>query len=233
MRAMILAAGRGERMGQLTRDLPKPLIPIAGKALIVHQIERLRDTGFTDLVINIAYRLEQIRAHLGSGKKLGVKIEYSTEPEGALDTGGGIAAAATLLGPDPFLVVNCDVWTNFDFSKLSSPPDQAHLVLVPNPTHNPDGDFCLSEGKIVIRNSPKLTFAGIGVYRPELFSGDHPARFSLAYLLRNAATRGTVSAELYLGKWIDVGTVDRLNELKVLLRSENGARNPVDLDSYD
>lgn len=211
---MILAAGRGERMGQLTRDLPKPLIAIAGKALIVHQIERLRDAGFTDLVINLAYRGDQIRAHLGTGEKFGVAIEYSTEAHGALDTGGGIAAAVTLLGPDPFLVVNCDVWTNFDFSILSAPAGQAHLVLVPNPTHNPAGDFCLSAGKIVIRSQPKLTFAGIGVYRPELFSGDHPQRFPLAPLLLAAASRGAVSAELYPGEWLDVGTVARLNKAK-------------------
>lgn len=216
MRAMILAAGRGERMGHLTRNLPKPLIAIAGKALIVHQIERLRDAGFTDFVINLAYRGDQIRAHLGTGQKFGVAIEYSEEPDGALDTGGGIAAALKLLGRDPFTVVNCDVWTNFDFSTLSIPTGQAHLVLIPNPPHNPEGDFCLSAGKVTVGSGPKLTFAGIGVYRNELFSGEHPARFPLAPLLLAAASRGAVSAELFSGGWIDVGTVDRLNNAKEL-----------------
>jgi MurNAc alpha-1-phosphate uridylyltransferase len=214
MRAMILAAGRGERMGHLTRSIPKPLIPIAGKALIVYQIERLRDAGFSELVINLAYRSSQIRAHLGTGREFGVVIEYSEEPAGALDTGGGIAAALKLLSPDPFIVVNCDIWTDFDFSKLSAPTGQAHLVLVPNPGHNPDGDFCLADGKISPGPGAKLTFAGIGVYRHALFSNVRTTRFPLAPVLLEAAVRHAVSAELFQGDWIDVGTEDRLNNAK-------------------
>ncbi len=224
---MILAAGRGERMGHLTRHLPKPLITIAGKALIVYQIERLRDAGFTDLVINLAYRGDQIKEHLDDGSKFGVGIDYSFEPDGALDTGGGIAAAQTLLGPDPFLVVNCDIWTSFDYAALSAPTGEAHLVLVPNPSHNPDGDFCLSAGKIVIRSQPKLTFAGIGVYRPELFAGTHPTRFALAPLLVAAASRGAVSGELFTGQWLDVGTPERLNNAKDLVATHHMADKSV------
>ncbi len=214
MQAMILAAGRGERMGQLTQSVPKPLITIAGKALIVHQIERLRDAGFSQLVINLAYRGAQIREHLGSGRDLGVSIEYSQEPNGALDTGGGIARARDLLGPEPFTVVNCDVWTDFDFSTLKAPTGQAHLILVPNPEHNPDGDFRLMDGKVVPDGHPKLTFAGIGVYRVDLFTDELPSRFPLAPVLNDAAVRGLVSGELFRGTWIDVGTEDRLNNAK-------------------
>jgi MurNAc alpha-1-phosphate uridylyltransferase len=214
MHAMILAAGRGERMGQLTESLPKPLLPVAGKALIVHQIEQLRDAGFSELVINLAYRGAQIRAHLGSGQNFGVSIEYSEEPTGALDTGGGIAKALDLLGPEPFTVVNCDVWSDFDFSTLSPPANLAHLVLVPNPAHNPNGDFCLSNGKILAEGSPKLTFAGIGVYRADLFRDGYPSRFALAPILKAAAANGLVSGELFRGTWLDVGTPDRLNNAK-------------------
>jgi MurNAc alpha-1-phosphate uridylyltransferase len=227
MHAMILAAGRGERMRHLTRNLPKPLIPIAGKALIVHQIERLRDAGFANLVINLAYRGEQIRAHLGTGGNFGVSIKYSEEPGGALDTGGGVARALDLLGPEPFAVVNCDVWTDFDFSTLAAPAGQAHLILVPNPEHNPDGDFCLSNGKIVTDSSPKLTFAGIGVYRADLFDGEGSARFALAPLLKEAAKRNMVSAELFRGGWLDIGTPDRLNKAKRYAAARHKGRKPV------
>ncbi len=227
MHAMILAAGRGERMGQLTQSVPKPLITIAGKALIVHQIERLRDAGFSRLVINLAYRGAQIRAHLGTGQSLGVSIEYSEEPNGALDTGGGIARALDLLGAEPFIVVNCDLWSDFDFSTLKAPADHAHLVLVPNPEHNPEGDFCLSDGKIVPGSGPKRTFAGIGVYGAELFGDGHPLRYPLAPLLNAAAARGLVSGELYRGAWLDVGTPDRLNNANKSAAVRHSADKPV------
>ena len=227
MHAMILAAGRGERMGQLTRSVPKPLITIAGKALIVHQIERLRDAGFSRLVINLAYRGAQIRAHLGTGQRLGVSIEYSEEPNGALDTGGGIARALDLLGAEPFIVVNCDIWSGFDFSTLKAPAGQAHLVLVPNPEHNPDGDFCLSDGKVLPGCSPKLTFAGIGVYQAELFNDGHPSRYPLAPILNAAAAQGLVSGELFRGAWLDVGTPARLNNAKLDAAMRQNTNKPV------
>ncbi len=210
MRAMIMAAGRGERMRHLTEHVPKPLISIAGKPMIIHHIERLRDAGLNELVINIAYRGEQIRAHLGSGRAFGVKIEYSQEPPDALETGGGIAAALKLLGNGPFVVVNSDIWTDFDFSMLSAPAGDAHLVLVPNPPHNPNGDFSLRNGEIIHGGGEMATFAGIGAYRPSLFRTPHPPRFALAPLLQVAARSGRVSAELYQGQWLDVGTPERL-----------------------
>jgi MurNAc alpha-1-phosphate uridylyltransferase len=214
MRAMILAAGRGERMGHLTARVPKPLITIAGKAMIVHHLERLRSAGVTEFVINLAYRGAQIRAHLGGGEKFGVHIEYSQEPEGALETGGGIAAALALLGDGAFIVVNSDIWTDFDFATLRPPAGDAHLVLVPNPAHNPSGDFRLIGHKIVPNGGEKSTFSGIGVYLPRLFQTQRQARFALAPVLREAARGGRVSAELYEGRWIDVGTPERLKMAK-------------------
>jgi MurNAc alpha-1-phosphate uridylyltransferase len=217
MRAMILAAGRGTRMGQLTDELPKPLIPISGKTLIEHQIERLRCAGIHELVINLAYRGAQIREHLGNGKSLGVSIDYAEEPEDAFETGGGIAAALDLLGDEPFAVANSDVWTNFDFSTLTAPVGAAHLVLVPNPSHNPKGDFCLSNG-VIGDVGESLTFSGIGVYKPALFAGKHPPRFPLGPLLVDAARRREVSAERFTGCWIDVGTPARLDLVKDIVR---------------
>jgi len=207
---MILAAGRGERMGALTDRIPKPLLEIAGKTLIDTVIERLVASGITELVVNIAYRGEQIRQHLGDGRGLGARIEYSVEPDGALETGGGIVAALDLLGPAPFITVNSDVWTDFDFAGLGEPAGSAHLVLVPNPDHNRTGDFRLMDGKIVEIGGIMLTFSGIAVYRPELFAGRKARRFPLAPVLHEAARAGQVSGQLYRGRWLDVGTPERL-----------------------
>jgi MurNAc alpha-1-phosphate uridylyltransferase len=227
MRAMILAAGRGKRMRKLTDHVPKPLIEIAGKALIVHQIERLCAAGITELVINLAYRGEQIRARLGDGRKFGAHIEYSEEPADALETGGGIAAALNLLGDEPFAVVNCDAWTDFDFSSLRAPEGEAHLVLVPNPPHHRDGDFYLLDGNVVTAGGEKATFAGIAAYRPSLFRAPRPPRFALAPLLHEAVRHGTVSAELYRGLWIDVGTPERLNLAKSFAAMHHFTQSPV------
>ena len=222
MRAMILAAGRGARMGELTQHVPKPLIPVAGKSLIEHLIERLRAAGLCEIVINLDYRGEQIRTHLGNGDKLGVSVTYSQEPAGALDTGGGIAAALELLGSAPFAVVNSDIWTDFDFSELKIPTGDAHLILVPNPSHNPDGDFGLRAG-LLTDGGEKWTFAGIGVYRPSLFRPNRLQRYALAPLLREAATFGRVSAEIFNGCWIDVGTAERLKMAKqYFAKSQSG-----------
>lgn len=219
MKAMILAAGRGERMRPLTDTVPKPLLPVAGKPLIVHLIEMLRSEGFCDLVINHAYLSQQLLLVLKDGRSLGVRIRYSAEPEGALDTGGGIMNALPLLGDLPFLVVNGDVWTDYPFHRLAKePPYLAHLVMVDNPPHHPEGDFSLIAGKIDPRGVARLTFGGIGVYRAELFAGHAAGRFPLAPLLRAAARRGEVSAEYYGGQWIDVGTPQRLKELDARLR---------------
>jgi MurNAc alpha-1-phosphate uridylyltransferase len=215
MKAMILAAGRGERMRPLTDRLPKPLIAVAGRPLIEHHIEALREAGFTQLVINHAHLGEQIEARLGNGAALGVSIDYSPEPPGALDTGGGIRRALTLLGDAPFLVVNGDIWTDYPFRQLRRvPPGLAHLVLVDNPEHHPRGDFPLAEGRVADSGAVRLTFSGIGVYRPQLFEGETQARFPLAPLLRSAAEAGQVSGEHYRGLWMDIGTPQRLAELE-------------------
>lgn len=219
MKAMILAAGRGERMRPLTDRVPKPLLLAGGKPLIVHLIERLRREGFCDLVINHAHLSQQLLSALSDGRRLSVRIRYSAEPQEALDTGGGILNALPLLGNSPFLVVNGDVWTDYPFHRLAKePPHLAHLVMVDNPRHHPEGDFAVIDGKIDHRGRSRLTFGGIGVYRPELFAGHGGGRFPLAPLLREVAMRGEVSAEYYGGQWIDVGTPQRLNELDARLR---------------
>lgn len=214
MKAMILAAGRGERMRPLTDTVPKPLLLAGGKPLIVHLIERLRREGFCDLVINHAYLSQQLRSTLSDGRSLGVRIRYSVEPQGALDTGGGILNALPILGNSPFLVVNGDVWTDYPFRRLAKqPPSLAHLVMVDNPPHHREGDFAVVDGKVDHRGRSRLTFGGIGVYRQELFEGHREGRFPLAPLLRRAAMQGKVSAEYYDGQWMDIGTPQRLREL--------------------
>jgi MurNAc alpha-1-phosphate uridylyltransferase len=212
MKALILAAGRGERMRPLTDNVPKPLLQAGGRALIEHTIAALARAGITELVINHAHLGTQIETRLGDGSGYGVHIEYSPEPEGALDTGGGILRALPRLGDAPFLVVNGDIWTDFPFSSLRRDfSSLAHLVLVDNPPHHPDGDFYLKDGQVQSSGrGPRLTFSGIGVYSPRLFSGCDPGVFPLIPLLRGAMERGEVSGEQYRGLWFDIGTPDRL-----------------------
>ncbi len=218
---MILAAGRGERMGDLTAGQPKPLLEVAGRALIEHTIARLRQGGVRELVINLAYRGDQIRDRLGDGARYGVTIAYSQEPAGALDTGGGIAAALDLLGPAPFIVVNSDVMTDLDFARLEPPVGLAHLIMVPNPAHHPRGDFFLREGWLNETGGVAATYSGIGVYAPRLFA-DHPGgRFPLAPLLRKAIAAGRVSACLFDGLWLDVGTPARLALAQTIVASQH------------
>ncbi len=210
MKAMILAAGRGERMRPLTDTVPKPLLEVGGKPLIVHLVERLARAGFTGLVVNLGYRGDQIRAALGDGRAWGVRIDYSREPENALETGGGIFQALPLL-TDPFVVVNADVATDFPFATLSAPAGAlAHLVLVPNPPHHPEGDFDLVGGRVLPGKGGRYTFSGIGVYRHALFADCTAGRFPLAPLLYRAAARGRVTGEPYPGLWMDIGTPQRL-----------------------
>lgn len=214
MKAMILAAGRGERMRPLTDHTPKPLLRVGGKTLIEHLIEALAAAGFRDLVINHAHLGAQIEAHLGEGARYGVHIAWSREPEGALETGGGIFQALPLLDDGPFLVVNADIWTDYPFARLARRADGlAHLVLVDNPAHHPGGDFVLTGGRVQVQGGPRLTFSGIGVYHRDLFRGCAPGRFPLAPLLRTAMDRGEVSGEHYTGRWHDIGTAERLTEL--------------------
>ena len=225
MKAMILAAGRGERMRPLTDHTPKPLLPVAGRALIDYHLEALARAGLREVVINHAHLGVQIEAALGNGSRHGLRISYSPEPEGALETGGGILQALSKLGPDPFLVINGDIWTDYDYARLPQRLDGlAHLVLVDNPPQHPDGDFHLHpDGRLHDTGGVRLTFSGIGVYHPDLFTGCEPGRFPLAPLLRRAIAQGQVSGEHFTGRWADVGTPERLRELDRALIAAAGS----------
>lgn len=220
MKAMILAAGRGERMRPLTDATPKPLLDAGGKPLIAWTIEALARARVNEIVINVSHLGSRIESALGDGKRWDVRIRYSHEPE-ALETAGGIANALPLLGTAPFIVVNGDIHTDFDFAKLAAPraADLAHLVLIDNPEHHPGGDFAL-EGERVANDAPaRLTFSGIGVYHPSLFSHIPPgSRSQLAAVLTPQIAEGRVTGEHYHGRWVDVGTPERLEALDRALR---------------
>jgi len=214
MRAMILAAGRGERMRPLTDQTPKPLLKVGGKPLIQYHIEALRDAGFRELVVNHAHLGNQIVERLGDGAQFGVHIDYSAEAEGALETGGGIKQALPLLGEQPFLVINGDIWTDYPYQQLYHEPEGlAHLVLIDNPPHHPEGDFQLNGRRLTVEGKRKLTFSGIGLYQPDLFADSPDGAFPLAPLLRGAMQAGQVSGEYFQGRWLDIGTPQRLAEL--------------------
>jgi MurNAc alpha-1-phosphate uridylyltransferase len=260
MKAMILAAGRGERMRPLTDQTPKPLLKVGGEALILHQIRRLRAAGFTELVINHAHLGTQIEQALGDGSAYQVNIQYSPEGEGqALETGGGIHRALALLGDEPFLVTNGDIWCDLDYRQLQlADQDLARIVLVDNPPHHPKGDFLLIGARVLngeqaqppraqqgtqaqppiqalaqglaqpldqplgqpldqTSHAPRLTFAGIGLYRPELFADCKPGAFPLAPLLRQAMAQGRCGGLHHRGEWLDIGTPERLRTLDQLL----------------
>lgn len=229
MRAMILAAGRGERMRPLTDHTPKPLLPVGGQPLIVWHIQHLAQAGFREIVINHAWLGEKIEAALGNGSAYGVSIAYSSEPAGGLETAGGIATALPLLGDAPFLVVNGDIFTDYPFARLQKailPAGKlAHVVMIDNPPHHPEGDWGISHGLASAASSPALTFSGIGVYHPALFADTVPhARARLAPLLFAAIEQGRISAEHYSGQWLDVGTIERLtiaNEIAAASRDKN------------
>lgn len=218
MKCMILAAGAGTRMSPLTDTTPKPLLKVGGIPLIVWHLERLAHDGFTDIVINIAHLGYQIPQALGDGSEWGVNITYSDEQkEGGLETAGGIVKALPLLGDEPFLVVNGDIWTDYDFQDHRKLAEGmlAHLVLVPNPDHNPEGDFALVNNKVV--DAKSYTFSGIGYYSPKLFEGVPYGKSALAPLLRAAMKEGKVTGELYEGEWLDIGTPERLELLNAQL----------------
>ncbi|AJD49392.1 nucleotidyltransferase family protein [Isoalcanivorax pacificus W11-5] len=234
MRAMILAAGLGTRMRPLTDHTPKPLLRAGGDSLIGHHIRHLREAGITELVINTAWLGEQLEHALGDGRALGVSIQWSHEGT-PLETAGGIRRALPLLGDEPFLVVNGDIWTDYDFRRLPrAPQGDAHLVLVDNPAHHPEGDFLLfcnsaalaRDGKVLDNTAGSralmpaglpLTFSGIGLYRPALFAGLADGEAKLAPLLRRAMDEGRVSGEHHTGLWFDIGTPQRLADLDQLL----------------
>jgi MurNAc alpha-1-phosphate uridylyltransferase len=213
MRAMILAAGRGKRMGELTDHTPKPLLPIKNKPLIVYQIEALLEAGVEEFVINLGYLGHKIESTLGNGKQFGVRIQYSVE-DPVLETGGGVAKALPLLGSDPFIVVSSDIYTDYPYKKLPPDPEGlVHLVMVDNPPHHSRGDYALVDGKVSKTGDFLLNFGGIGVYRPELFIGCPEGIFPLNVLYEKAIIEQKISGEYYQGLWHNIGTSKQLANL--------------------
>lgn len=223
-RAMLLAAGRGERLRPITDTVPKPLVTVAGKPLIAYHLEALARAGIRDVVINLSWLGEKIRTALGDGARYGMHIAYSDEGPVPLETGGGIHRALPLLGPEPFLVVNADVWTDMDFSRaltLDSDAD-AWLLLAPNPPHHPRGDFGLSGDFVVESEADRFTYTGIGVYRPQFFAGCAAGKFPLLPLLKRAIAARRLRGEVYRGEWLDIGSPERLAWLDARERAARG-----------
>ena len=217
---MLMAAGRGERMRPLTDRRPKPLIEAGGRPLIEHCIEGLVEAGIRELVVNHAWLGEQLVDTLGDGSRFGASLQYSPEPEGALDAGGGIIKALPLLGAAPFVVVNADLWTDYPYrALLEGPKGLAHLVMVDNPPYHPRGDFGLRGRSVVSGGPSRLTYSGIGAFRPELFAGRPEARQALRPILMEAIERGEASGEHYRGRWFNIGTPADLEGLERFLRS--------------
>jgi MurNAc alpha-1-phosphate uridylyltransferase len=226
MKAMILAAGRGTRMLPLTADRPKPLLDVGGRPLLEHHILNLREAGFSQLVVNAAYLSEQIEAFCGDGSRWGLEITVSVEPE-PLETAGGIIQALPLLGDNPFVVVNGDIWCPYPFQTLCSipvPPGGAHLVLTENPEHNPQGDFSLTPAGAVdfLREQRSLTYTGIGVFHPDFFAGLTQGSRPLRPLLDRAIEAGLVTGQHWTDEWIDIGTPERLAHLDRRLLARRG-----------
>lgn len=234
MKALIFAAGLGERMRPLTLHTPKPLLPVAGKPLIVWHLERLAAAGVREVVVNTAWLADRFAPVLGDGSQWGLRLHLLHEGDTPLETGGGILNALPQLGQAPFLVVNGDVWTDFDFATLPpAPHGDAHLVLVDNPAQHPQGDFILHSDARVdsAGDAARLTYAGVGLYRPAILhdwrqvigptegAAATPPKFALAPLLRHAMARGAVTGQHHRGRWTDVGTVERLHALQAQLRA--------------
>lgn len=211
---MLLAAGRGERLRPLTDDTPKALVEVRGTSLLERHLRALGKAGVKTVVINLGWLGEQIAERVGSGASYGLNVIYSPEGDRILETGGGIHRALPLLGEDPFLVVNADIWTDMPL-RPGAPDDSslATLVLVPTPGYKAHGDFDLVDGRVRNSEKPSLTFSGVAMYRPEFFANCSPGRFPLAPLLREAADADRLGGEIYEGEWHDVGTVQRLDRL--------------------
>ena len=221
MKAMILAAGRGERLRPLTDTTPKPLIQVGGQCLIEYHLQALKQAGIADVVINLAWLGDQIESLLGDGSHYGVNIVYSYETGQALETGGGIFKALDLLADETFIVTNADIWTDYDYQNLPLKIDGlAHLVMVDNPQQHPNGDFSLEKGLLHDTGAQRKTFSGIGVYSADLFKDIKQTIFPLAPLLREAMQKDQVTGEYYQGKWFDIGTVERLELLDASLKSD-------------
>jgi MurNAc alpha-1-phosphate uridylyltransferase len=237
VKALVFAAGKGERMRPLTERTPKPLLEVGGKALIVWHLEKLAAIGVREVVVNTSWLAECFEPALGDGSRWGLRLHYSHEGAEPLETGGGMLHALPLLGEAPFIAVNGDIWCDFDFAALPREPrGLAHLVLVDNPPHHPEGDFALdAEGRVHAAGEQRLTFAGIGVYRPALLehwrkvigrapgSEREPPAFKLAPLLRAAMRAGEVDGQRHGGAWTDVGTPERLSALQFQLAGRAGA----------
>jgi len=228
MKAMILAAGRGERMRPLTDNTPKPLLMAGSKRLIEYHLFNLAAAGFKNVVINVAWLGQQIIDVIGKGEKYNLNIQYSNEGDNALETGGGIFNALPLLGDNPFLVINGDVWTDYPFENLYnySLKDKAHLVLINNPAHNPQGDFAINNNRLFESETEKFTFSGIGVYSADFFTpykNGQPQKeihekYPLAPMIRKYISENKISGELFKGKWMDIGTQQRLEDLIQLVK---------------
>lgn len=214
MIAMILAAGRGERLRPLTESTPKALVEVRGRSLLERHLDRLRSAGIETVVINLGWLGEQVAERVGSGHAYGLQVIYSREGDNILETGGGIHRALPLLGDEPFLVVNADILTDMPLPPAAlAESDLGHLVLVPRPAHKQHGDFDLQEGRVCVSRHAAYTFSGVAVYHPEFFAGCEPGRFPLAPMLRSAAREGRLAGSLYEGMWEDVGTPERLAAL--------------------
>jgi MurNAc alpha-1-phosphate uridylyltransferase len=223
MRAMILAAGRGERLRPLTDATPKPLIEAGGQALIAHHLDKLAHAGFREVVVNTGHLGDQLPAALGDGARWGLSIVYSEEPPEALETGGGIFQALPLLGEGPFAVVSGDIWSDYPLERLRHVKcDTAHLVMVPNPAHHPEGDLALVGGRLRTEGSPRYTFSGMAVYHPRFFDGCETGRWRITGLLRRTADERLVTGELHRGAWFDSGTPERLAALRAYLGDRAG-----------
>ena len=216
MKAMILAAGYGKRMLPLTEKLPKPLLNVRGRALIEHHLHNLARAGFQDVVINLGHLGHMIETAIGNGSGYGLRIQYSPEGPDPLETGGGMTKALPLLGYSPFIIVNADIYCDYDFSIIPPLDDQldAHLVLVGTPSYKANGDFSLCDGSVVDNAEPALTYSGIALYHPRILDGAKVERFSIIPRLRQAITNGRVSGSYHTGMWSDVGTPERLLELQ-------------------
>ena len=220
-----MAAGRGERMRPITDTLPKPLVPVAGKPLIGYHLERLARAGIKEVVINLSWLGDRIKAALGDGRAYGLSIAYSEEGPVPLETGGGIFQALSLLGTGPFLVVNGDTWSDIDYAHLALENGaDGRIVLVDNPTHNTRGDFGLAGDLVVDQDFDRFTYSGVGVYRPEFFAGCSPGRFPMLPLMKRAIAARALRGQLHHGEWCDVGTPERLASLDAEVRARLAGR---------
>lgn len=224
MKAMILAAGRGERLRPLTDSIPKALIEVGGQPLIVHHLHNLAKCGINDIVINLAHLGDKIKSRLGNGEQFGVNISYSEEPKGGLETGGGIVKALPLLGDEPFVAVNADIYCNYDFKQLLKLQGQpAHLVLVENPPHNKKGDYNINGNHLITSTDGNpFTFSGIAIYHPKFFHNCEIKRFSVTTMVKHSCKKKLITAECFNDVWHDIGTEKRLRDARDALIKANG-----------